>query len=67
MPMTFYRCKKCRREFDNYRDAKNCETAHPEPVSIKNVQYTIKHWPYSVEVTFSDGSKRLYNADELGG
>jgi len=67
MPLTFYRCRKCRREFSEYRDAKNCEAAHPTPVSVKNVQYTVKRWPYQVEVTFSDGSKRLYNADDLGG
>jgi len=65
MPLTFYRCRKCKREFNNFRDAKNCETAHPEPVSVKNVQYTIKHWPYSVEVTFNDGSKRVYYAENL--
>jgi len=67
MPLLFYRCRKCKREFDNFRDAKNCETAHPHPVAIRSVSYTIKYWPYQVEVTFNDGSKRLYNADDLNG
>ena len=67
MPMTFYRCVKCRREFDSHRDAHDCEAAHPEPVAVKNAQYTVKRWPYSVEVTFDDGSKRIYNAADLGG
>jgi len=65
MPLIFFRCRKCKREFNNYQDAKNCEMAHPQPVSIRNVSYTAKHWPYQVEVTFNDGSKRLYNADNL--
>ena len=67
MPLTFYRCLKRKREFDNERDAHNCEAAHPEPVAVRNIQYTIKRWPYSVEVTFNDGSKRVYNADDIGG
>ena len=67
MPLISYRCRKCKREFNNFQDAKNCETAHPQPVAIRNVSYTIKYWPYQVEVTFNDGSKRLYNADDLSG
>ena len=67
MPLTFYRCRKCRREFNTFQDAKDCEKAHPEPVSVRNMAYTIKKWPYQVEVTFDDGSKRIYNADDLGG
>jgi len=65
MPMIFYRCRKCKNEFNNFQDARNCETAHPQPVSVRNVQYTIKSWPYQVEVFFNDGTKRLYSADDL--
>ncbi|MCL2708367.1 MAG: hypothetical protein FWF03_04530, partial [Defluviitaleaceae bacterium] len=64
MPLMFFRCRKCKHEFKNLHDAKNCEAAHPQPVSIRNVSYTVKNWPYQVEVTFNDGSKRLYSADE---
>jgi len=67
LPLIFYKCRKCKREFNNFHDAKKCELAHPYPVSVRNVQYTIKHWPYQVEVIFNDGSKRLYNADDLSG
>ena len=67
MPMISYRCRKCNREYKNYQDARNCEAAHPQPVSTRNVNYTIKHWPYQVEVTFNDGSTRLYNSADLGG
>ena len=67
MPLIFFRCRECKREFKNYQDASVCETAHLQPVSVKNVQYTTKHWPYQVEVIFNDGSKRLYNADDLNG
>jgi len=65
MPLIFFRCRKCKREFNNFQDAKNCEMAHLHPVSVRDVKYTIKHWPYQVEVIFNDGSKRLYNADDL--
>ena len=67
MPLTFYRCKKCKREHNDFKDANDCEMTHLEAVSVKNVKYTIRNWPYSVEVTFSDGSKRIYNAEDMGG
>jgi hypothetical protein len=67
MPITFYRCQKCKREFIDIQDANNCEAAHPEPIAVKTVQYSIKNWPYSVEVTFNNRSKRIYNADDMGG
>ena len=67
MPLIFYRCRKCKREFNNFRDARNCETAHPQPVSVRNVQYTVQSWPYQVEVVFDDGSKRLYSAEGMSG
>jgi len=67
LPLITFKCRKCKREFNNFHEAKNCEAAHPQPVSTRNVQYTVKHWPYQVEVTFNDGTKRLYNADSLSG
>ncbi|MCL2547863.1 MAG: response regulator [Symbiobacteriaceae bacterium] len=67
MPLIFFKCRKCKREFINFQEAINCEDSHPHPVSIRNVQYTVKRWPYQVEVTFNDGSKRLYNAVDLSG
>jgi hypothetical protein len=67
MPDIFYRCSKCRRTFDSYKEAQDCEKAHLRPVSAKAVQYTIKPYPYSVEVKFNNGEKRIYNAEDLGG
>ena len=67
MPLTFYKCVKCLRTFDTFKDAKMCETAHLYPISAKVAQYTIKTYPYSIEVKFNDGSKRIYNAQDLGG
>jgi uncharacterized CHY-type Zn-finger protein len=67
MPITFYRCYKCHREFDNFKAAKNCENAHLTPVSVKVVRYTIRQYPYSVEITFNNGERRIYNAEDSGG
>jgi len=67
MPLIFFRCRKCKREFNSFQDAKDCEMKHLRPVSVSVVQYTIKDWPYQVEVLFDDGSTRLYNADDLSG
>jgi hypothetical protein len=62
-----YRCKDCKREFDSYKAAKNCETAHPKPVSVKSARFTVKPFPYQVEVPFDNEERHIYNADELCG
>jgi len=67
MPLVFYKCRKCKREYSDFQDAKNCEMSHLQPVSVRAVQYTIRHWPYQVEVLFDDGSKKIYNADDMSG
>jgi hypothetical protein len=69
MPVTVkrYRCKDCNREFDSYKAAKSCEDSHPTPVSVKTVRFTVKLFPYQVEVSFDNGERHIYNADELGG
>jgi hypothetical protein len=67
LPIPFYRCEKCRREFDRRADAERCEAAHLAPVSVTAKRYTVKPHPYSVDVLFTDGKDRTYNADDLGG
>jgi hypothetical protein len=67
IPIPFYRCERCRREFDSREEAENCERGHLKPVSVQAKQYTIRPHLYSVEVTFENGEKRIYNADDLGG
>ena len=65
--MTFYKCIKCKRTFNDFKEAKACEDAHLRPVSARAVEYTVRLYPYSIEVKFNDGSKRIYNAQDLGG
>jgi hypothetical protein len=67
MPLTYFKCKKCFRTFNTYGEARTCEKAHLRPVSAKAVRYTIKPYPYTIEVTLNNGEKRIYNADDLGG
>jgi hypothetical protein len=67
MPTAFYRCDKCGKEYGSHKGAKRCEASHLEPVSVKAIRYTIKPYPYSVEVVFGNGEKRIYNAADLGG
>jgi hypothetical protein len=69
MPLTVitYECVKCRRAFNSYDEARECEKSHPRLLSAKTVRYTVRPYPYSIEVGFSDGEKRIYNSQELGG
>jgi len=67
MPLARYRCCKCLKEFVSYKEAKNCEAAHLYPVSAKVVNYTVRPYPYEVEITFNNGERRIYAAEDLGG
>jgi hypothetical protein len=63
-----YRCKYCGRQYDSYAAAKICEGKHLTPVSVKAELYTVAaNYPYKVEVTLSNGERRIYNAADLGG
>jgi hypothetical protein len=66
-PLVFYRCVKCRREYSSYGEAAACELAHPAPVKVKALSYTIRPYPYQVEVEMDSGERLVYNADRLGG
>jgi hypothetical protein len=44
-----------------------CEAGHLRVVSAREVQYTVKPYPFTVEVAFNNGEKRIYRAEDLGG
>ena len=67
MPVPFFKCVKCGRTFDSFEGAEACENAHPYPVSVEIKSHSIRPFPYSVEITFSNGERRIYNAEDLGG
>jgi len=66
MPIPFWRCEKCRREYDTSEKAEKCEAAHLWPVSARVKSYGVHPYPYELEVTFSNGEKRVYLADNMG-
>ena len=66
-PLIFYRCAKCRREFNNIADTKKCENGH---VKIKEAHikgYGVHPHPYEIEVVFNNGDKIIYVAEYLRG
>jgi hypothetical protein len=67
VPIAFYRCSKCRKEFGSFQDAKRHEDSHLFPVSAEVASYTVREFPYEINVEFNDGSKRVYCARDLGG
>ena len=44
-----------------------CETGHLAPIAVIVKSYSMKPHPYSVEVIFSNGETKIYNAEDLGG
>ena len=67
MPIVFFRCSICNRAFPRRKGAEDCEKAHLSPVSVKALKYTVKKRPYTIEVTFNDGSTLIYSASDLPG
>ena len=65
MPIPFYRCRICRREFPDMKIAEQCEQAHLEAVSVSIKSYGIHKYPYLLNVTFSDGKILEYSLDKL--
>lgn len=64
-PVPFYRCGKCRKEFDSLENAQRCEDAHLTVVSASVKTYSIKAYPYALEVIFSNGETRIYIAEDM--
>lgn len=67
MPICKFLCEKCKRTFDSYEKAIACEDGHLVPVEVSAASYTIKPYPASVEITFSNGQKGIYIAESLCG
>jgi hypothetical protein len=65
-PIVFYRCAKCGGAFDNCAKAKACEAAHLDPVRVEAKQHSVQPFPYSVEVTFNNGKKKIYITEDAG-
>lgn len=66
MAIPFFRCETCRREFPNREDAERCERGHLKAVSAAVKVYGIHQYPYSVDITFSNGETREYVAHNMG-
>ena len=60
MPIAFYRCKTCKREFNNFADARTCEKEHLTIKGTRIKSYGIHKHPYEVEITFSNGDVIVY-------
>ncbi|GHU80737.1 hypothetical protein FACS1894191_6660 [Clostridia bacterium] len=65
MPLTFYRCEKCRREFERREDAERCEAAHLTVLEARVKCYGIHPYPYELEITFNNGATKIYLAETM--
>lgn len=64
-PIIFYRCCVCKREHAYHEEAVRCEASHLTAVSVSVRNHGIHEYPYSVDVTFSNGQTREYVADHM--
>jgi len=65
--LAFYRCEKCKREFDNIKDTEACENGHLTITDARIKGYGIYPHPYEIEITFSNGDAKIYIAEHLKG
>lgn len=65
MPIAFYRCAKCHREHQKREEAACCEKSHLAVKKARAFRYTVSAYPYTIEVTFADGSVKIYRWEEL--
>lgn len=63
MPIPFFRCDRCRREYDTLEEAQCCEDSHLTVLSAIEKDYSVWPYPHSLEVTLSDGKKYIYAYD----
>lgn len=64
-PLTFYRCPKCKREFDQHDDAVDCERSHLSVKRARAKRYTVGQYPFTVDVTFSNGKTKTYILEDM--
>jgi len=60
MPITIYKCSKCKMTRDSYKDAVRCEKTHLAAVSVREVEYILGPYPFRVIITFPDGKEFEY-------
>lgn len=65
MPLIFYRCALCKREFDDLDAAKDCEASHAKVKKASAKLYTIGPYPFTIEVQFSDGKTKSYILEDM--
>lgn len=65
MPLVFYRCARCRREFDKLEGAQGCEDSHAGVLKAAAKLYTVDPYPFTIDVQFSDGQSRVYVLEEM--
>ena len=67
LPITFYRCEVCKRDYDNMTDAEKCENGHLTITEARIKHYGIHTHPFELEIVFSNGEKMIYLAEHLRG
>lgn len=65
MPRTYYRCSKCNKEFNQYDDAVACERSHLSVKKARAKRFTVGAYPFTIEVTFSDGKTKTYILEDM--
>lgn len=65
MPIPFYRCAKCGKEYPTHEAAAQCEKTHLAVKRARALRYTVSPYPYTIAVTFSNDETKIYRWEEL--
>lgn len=64
MPLTFYKCAKCKLVHDTYEEAVKCELSHLVAVAVRPLEYRHGAYPFRVTLVFPDGKEQPYTKDD---
>ena len=60
MPLTIYKCSKCKSTHNDFGDADKCEKSHLPVTSVREMEYLYSPYPMRLMVSFPDGREREY-------
>ena len=60
MPITIYKCSKCKMTRNSYDEAEKCEKSHLSASSVRELEYRLGAYPFRVLLVFPDGKEREY-------
>ena len=64
MPITYFKCSKCKMTRDSYEEAERCEQSHLSAISVREIEYCLGAYPFRISISFPDGKEVMYTKED---